>query len=1261
MQWMQLFSSTILSRGRTYFKKNLVMKCQEKDGEFALSVQGTKRYQVKIQFKDGDIFKIHCTCPNSRGGFYCKHMAASLFYMESKGLLEKETVYPITQLQMNLAALPGEPADLTNQNEDRYRYFNCDLMKQKFMLTKDQMQEVEKLIETGTVRLDSVQTGYHTEYRGAGGLGRYSSYRSSWLSDSEELDGVATGIIKEKTNQHLVKLWFDKEQITRAECMVSGCLRTYHCNTRFGEQNLCVHQTALLLLLEKYLNTYNPGDSTSMAAASLLDQYRVRRNQSRLPVAELLEKPLNLTLKPRLQAYRTEWKISFKITGNKTFVLKNLSEFVSQVENRQRVLFGNTTEWQLGLDVFSEQGRRYFEWIRQVVHEEEERKRAGRLFINGYGNTGEVGMNVSGIKDSILLFGRRLDDFYEVVGNDLIEWISLGEKKALRLKCREWKPDVRLFIRKDVDSKQVFQGIRVTGRIPELLYTPQSAYFIENEYLNRVPDEDLEAMKPILELGRNEDVSIHIGRKHLGEFYHNVLPVMKKHVSIVETDRDEIVSYLPPEAAFVFYLDAEENDVTCRGLAVYGEHRIALEERKGIDYGSEHRFASEFSLDDVVEDYRDLEIERETVRKIQSLFSYWDSEKACFCCGGEEEQIYRILNGGVNELLKLGEVHVTDRWKRLNMRRMPQITVGISVESQILNLSLSSEEVDLREVLEILESYRKKRSFHRLKNGDFFDLGNGNETLEFLNQLIESMHIPVKEFVKGKMQIPAYRSLYLDKMLESCEGIYVDRDKRFKALIREFKTVSDADFEIPQSLQKILRPYQETGYRWLRTLDTYGFGGILADDMGLGKTLQIIALLLSARGTGTSMIVTPASLVYNWGAEFRKFAPDLKICLVTGTLKERHECIGTWKNYDVLVTSYDLLKRDIAEYEACEFHYEVLDEAQYIKNHTTAAAKAVKVLKSRQRFALTGTPIENRLSELWSIFDYLMPGYLYSYDGFKKEFEMPIVKHQEEGASRRLKRMTAPFILRRLKTQVLKDLPDKLEEVYYVKLEGEQQRLMDGQVAHMKMFLQKTEEPDFGKNKMKLLAELVRIRQICCDPSLCFEDYHGSSAKREACMELIRSGIAGEHKMLIFSQFTSMLELLEEDLKGNTISYYKITGETSKEERLRLVNAYNQDATPVFLISLKAGGTGLNLTGADVVIHYDPWWNLAVQNQATDRAHRIGQTKEVTVYKIIAQGTIEEKILMMQETKKNLADEILSGETGTLAAMSREELLQLLE
>ena len=359
---------------------------------------------------------------------------------------------------------------------------------------------------------------------------------------------------------------------------------------------------------------------------------------------------------------------------------------------------------------------------------------------------------------------------------------------------------------------------------------------------------------------------------------------------------------------------------------------------------------------------------------------------------------------------------------------------------------------------------------------------------------------------------------------------------------------------------------------------------------------------------------------------------------------------------DVLITSYDLLRRDITDYQELHFFCEVIDEAQYIKNHGTQAARAVKQVQTGFRLALTGTPIENRLSELWSIFDYLMPGYLYSYQRFRTELEQPIVQHKDEDAAKRLQRLIRPFVLRRLKKEVLQDLPDKLEENLYADMDGEQQELYDAHVRRMKLMLEEKSDEEIRTDKIEILAELTRLRQLCCDPALLYDNYKGGSAKTELVRGLIRNAVENGHKVLLFSQFTTMLERLYRILEEEKIASHMLTGATPKEKRIEMVESFAHDEVPVFCISLKAGGTGLNLTAADVVIHFDPWWNSAVQNQATDRAHRIGQKNVVNVYRILAKGTIEEKIVELQERKLQLSDRILGGESLQAQGLTREEL-----
>ena len=854
------------------------------------------------------------------------------------------------------------------------------------------------------------------------------------------------------------------------------------------------------------------------------------------------------------------------------------------------------------------------------------------------------------------LFGWRLDEFYQKLGETPVAYEDRDQMKTQKsvLHCETANPSFRIKITENMaegnrKKNAQFHGICAQGTLPELFFGMHHAYFIEGQRLCRTDEEFRAKIEPFMPMvDEDGNFSFKIGRNNMSEFYYQVLPKLEEMAEIEESNPERFQSYLPPEVHFVFYLDAPDGDAVCRIMARYGERTFPVIGRQK----------------EKTENWRDLNTEERIAFRARQWLPYVNEKLGELNCGRDEEKVFRLMGEGVEELMTLGEVQCTNRFRARRVVHHVKVSVGVSVSEGMLNLDITTDDIPRDELLDILNSYRRKQRYHRLKDGSYVELED--HSLEMLAELMDSMQMKPKEFVAGKMHLPLYRSLYLNKMLEENEEIYSDRDSHFRKIVKEFKTVEDADYEIPSSLSRIMRNYQKNGYKWMRTLSERQFGGILADDMGLGKTLQMIAVLLAAKLENTaehvvSLVVSPASLVFNWGEELARFAPELKVCLVTGTQADRQEMIAAYQEYDVLVTSYDLLKRDIHFYEECQFDYQVIDEAQYIKNHTIAAAKAVKVIKSTHRFALTGTPIENRLSELWSIFDYLMPGFLYTYESFRKEMETPIAKHQDEQALARLQKMTAPFILRRRKEDVLKDLPEKLEEVRYVRLEGEQQKLYDGQVLHMQAMLAEQSGEDFNRQKLLLLAELTHLRQICCDPALCFEQYQGEAAKLEACLELIKTAIDGGHRILLFSQFTSMLEILKQRLTKEGVDYYTITGATPKEERLQLVKRFNTGSVPVFLISLKAGGVGLNLTGADVVIHYDPWWNLAAQNQATDRAHRIGQTKKVTVYKLIAKNTVEEKILKLQETKKDLADQVINGTGAGLSGMSKEELLELLE
>ena len=438
--------------------------------------------------------------------------------------------------------------------------------------------------------------------------------------------------------------------------------------------------------------------------------------------------------------------------------------------------------------------------------------------------------------------------------------------------------------------------------------------------------------------------------------------------------------------------------------------------------------------------------------------------------------------------------------------------------------------------------------------------------------------------------------------------------------------------------------------------------------MGLGKTVQMLSVIVDYaknKDRKPSLVVSPSSLTLNWQNEVKKFTNKLKTIVIRGTLQERKCLIENIKDYDLVITSYDLLKRDIDIYKEKDyrFKYVIADEAQYLKNSNTKNAKAIKQIKADTRYALTGTPIENSLAELWSIFDFIMPGYLFTYRKFKNLYETPIVKENDEKAMQKLKMLIEPFILRRNKKEVLTELPEKTVTVMNNEMNEEQRNLYLNYLARAKQELaEQIKLNGYENTHMQILAALTRLRQICCHPSLFIEGYKDGSSKLDQCIEIIQDAITGGHKILLFSGYTSMFEIIEKELKKRNIVYFKLTGSTKVDDRIKLVDEFNENPEiKVFLISLKAGGTGLNLTGADMVIHYDPWWNVSTENQATDRAYRIGQKNNVQVYKLITKNSIEEKIYELQEKKAKLADNMLDTKTTFINRFSKEEIMKLFE
>ena len=898
--------------------------------------------------------------------------------------------------------------------------------------------------------------------------------------------------------------------------------------------------------------------------------------------------------------------------GGRQYVVKSIPELLTAIEKERSVSYGKTLAFVHRWDAFTSEAQKILTLLRRqqdtVKSVEAATGHPTRSIANG--PAGSVPLSGELLDELVALYEPR----GEVGGYALRKGLP-----ALTLRVEKKRGGVHIVVE---PSLHTLQGLDYS-----YLYNEDTIWKLERAEAARL----LPALNALCGSG------LFFTSKDAVSFCSFVLPELGRKITIDDPDR-LLLNQIPLEPVVQFYLDAPHmGAVRAHPEFLYGEDRVTP-------------FAAPTDL------LRDARAERRAGRLLQTYLTQQTDSSPAEYGTDDEDTLVAFLEEGVPALLAEGEVYLSDAFRDLQAAP-PKISVGVSVQGSVLDLEVDTGEFPVSELKALLKSLHQKKRYHRLRDGRLLRL---DDSLEVLDELNETLELSGAKLGQNHAQLPLYRAPSLDWALSGQTGVRFNRDDAFRRISRSFHAVKDSEYAPPVSLQKTLRKYQRDGYRWLRTLDGYGMGGILADDMGLGKTVQVLSYLLAMKQNGQtlpSLIVCPASLVLNWAEECQKFTPELSCVVVDGDAAHRAELAESWPAADLVVTSYDLLRRDEALYEGQEFYACILDEAQAIKNHTTQKYKAVCKVRSRVRFALTGTPVENRLGELWSIFSFLMPGYLPPYKSFCSRFEKPIVQEEDQTAVRRLNQLTGPFILRRMKSDVLKELPPKTENVYRIELEEEQRKLYLAAVVDAREKLQAAKPED----KMAVFAVLMRLREICCDPRLIADNWEGGSAKLDACAELVSSAVEGGHRILLFSQFTSMLELLAKRLDAEGISHFTLQGSTPKPVRAELVRRFNGGEVSVFLISLRAGGTGLNLTAADIVIHYDPWWNVAAQNQATDRAYRIGQQNPVQVYKLIAQDTIEEKIVELQQAKQSLADTVTGTADGAILSMRPDELLQLLE
>ncbi len=995
-----------------------------------------------------------------------------------------------------------------------------------------------------------------------------------------------------------------------------SCVRLLCTCPAFETKRSCKHLAAAAAAYMAERRSPRPADS-DMVVSSLLETYVGGGGRSAMGADKAR---LHLKIHTAGLGYP---EFSIQVGFDRLYVVKDVHSFAMSVARRETVTYGKGLTLFHGIEQFDTRSQKLI--LLLLDHFPEMRdihtKAAGGQLI--YRDENYIGQGSGGrAKSRFRLTGAAFDRLFEILKGERVE---RGDGEGA-VAMAEGNPQVTILLRKGVRAAaldvKTDPGVTLFGSVSNIYAVTESAIL-------RCSDDFRRKLLPLLSKVHKElTVSFSDMPTLCGCVMHEIGDMVK-----VQDPDGLLEQYLPDECVPCCYFDMQNDALTLKLKFRYG----------GSTYDCDSPTPASVK--------RNLIVEERTKQMVSQIFS--KAPNGGYAIVGDEA-VFDFLTGGIERFRESGEVYVTDSLMAKRIRPTAA-RVGLSVSDGLISLSLDTGGFPPEELEALYQSLLKKRRFHRLTDGRYLAL-NGSDC-ETLAEMSHMLQIPASDLKKGTITLPAYRGLYLDGLLRSDEGLKVQRDTKFREMVRSFKALEESDYVLPERLEGVMRPYQKVGFQWLKTLETYGFGGILADEMGLGKTIQSIAYLATAPRTKTgltSLVVCPASLVINWGDEFKRFAPQLQVSLIMGNAAERKHMMSISGSADVWVTSYELLRSDADDYASCKFYCCVLDEGQHIKNQSTQVSHAVKRVDCRHRFVLTGTPMENRLSELWNLFDFLMPGYLFSHRGFVEKLEKPIVKSGDADSMNQLRRLVSPFMLRRLKKDVLRELPPKLEMVRRIPMSLEEQRVYHASAARARQNL----TADSGK--LQILAALTELRQICCAPRLCFSNYDGPDSKLDAAMELCAGMVENGHQILLFSQFTSMLDIIRPRLEELGISSLTLQGSTPKEKRAQLVRSFNDGEASVFLISLKAGGTGLNLTAADVVIHYDPWWNTAVQNQATDRAHRIGQRQSVQVYKLIAQGTVEERILELQERKASLLDAVSGEPDDGILNMSGDDLLALL-
>ena len=915
-------------------------------------------------------------------------------------------------------------------------------------------------------------------------------------------------------------------------------------------------------------------------------------------------------------------RLGLRIGEDRLYVVKNIPELINAMETGTPISFGKGFEFRPEWMRFSKDDLRILKHLRALT------------VSYAYGDTTLRGSELRLIYLPSLYADQILNELETVPFRIMHEDGTWFVNESI--------PEVFLPLRFVMEMTP--RGLTVTATLPETLVpvNREGGYILMDGKVCRVSPIQRELLWILWDHRTENTCVMDYALKDTSAVVGEILPYLKNRGAVeLSHDLEKRMVRVPLKASA--YLDREGNGIRGEIHFRYGEAElnpfVPEREKIALDKGEKLLL-------------RDAEAEKNVLGILED--AGFRVRKGNVILSGSDA-IFGFVNEGLGKLGQCCEVFFSTEFRRIIPRR-PVLTGSVRLRETHLELMLHADGEPIPEVMALMEALSRKKNYFRLTDGRFLDLTELGVWQETAEVLYEAGLQDGNDLNRDYMTLRSYRACYLENLLKD-PALALTGTEELTALA---ESMADGGASIPDpQVNTELKPYQMHGYRWLRTMDRMRMGGILADDMGLGKTVQIIALLQSTRENGrTSLIVAPTSLTYNWYSEIRRFAPDLSAVVLNGTAEQREHVIRhicDAGDVDVLITSYPLIRRDVELMADYRFRFVILDEAQHIKNAGSVAAAAVKKLDADTRFALTGTPMENGVGELWSLFDFVLPGYLPGYASFMR-------RYQEGENGDDLRRRIQPFLLRRLKQDVLTELPEKMETVLTAAMTPEQEKVYQASMMRIRPRIESMlGQGALQKNRMEVLAAITELRQICCHPSLVLSGYTGTSGKQELLAELLPAAVERGHRILLFSQFTGMLKILRKQLSESGYSTMYLDGETPADERLQLTETFNLGKTDIFLISLRAGGYGLNLTGADLVIHYDPWWNPATEEQATDRAYRIGQTKDVQVIRLVTGQSIEEQVVELGLRKKALFDRLITPGEASFEGMSEQDIRALFE